>query len=74
VTCHSVQRLKVIVFVIESIATITGTTLIEETKVLVELVANEEFLSLLSRPTLEELIENMVVPFSRRGVNETDLL
>jgi hypothetical protein len=64
----------VIVFVIESIATITGTTLIEETKVLVGLVANEEFLSLLSRPTLEELIENMVVPFSRRGVHETDLL
>jgi hypothetical protein len=64
----------VVVFIIDSIATIKGTTLTEETKVLVGLVANEELLSLSSRRALEELIENMVVPLSRRGVNETDLL
>jgi hypothetical protein len=64
----------VIVFIIDSIATIKGTTLTEETKVLVGLVANEELLSLSSRRALEELIENMVVPLSRRRVNETDLL
>jgi hypothetical protein len=39
----------VVVFIIDSIATIKGTTLTEDTKVLVGLVANEEFLSLSSR-------------------------
>jgi hypothetical protein len=74
VTYHGVQHFKVIVFIIDSIATSKGATLTEETKVLGGLVANEEFLSLSSRRALEKLIENMVVPLSRRGVNETDLL
>jgi hypothetical protein len=45
---HGVQHFKVIVFIVDSIATLKGATLTEETKVLAGLVANEQLLPLSS--------------------------